>query len=748
MIHTLERFAWPAESLGDALLTLAKFAKLPHQPTRLTVPGFVVESSPVANASRSLNLERWLEVAAERIGLESEAVVAPYSEIESLLRRAGPALIEINPRQTLVVLSASTRYLKVVAPDYSIRHIATGEVRDAMCQGAEAPHRQSIETLLTEVGLSGRAREKAREALLTKQLTDERIGGCRLLRAPGRGEVRWGYWLTVMIGTHVVEQACALATWSLLGWMTFSGRLEMGWLLAWMLLMACIVPFRLLSLAAGGHLSLEFSSSLRRRLLAGTLRLDPDRVRFEGTGGLLGRVLEAETLEQLALGGGLQSVLSVVELLLAASVLGSAASQWGGAAMLVVFVVLATGLTLVNLRRREAWTDSRLALTNDLVERMVGHRTTLAQESREQAAAETDQSLERYVDPSTRLDRSTVLLQSVIPRAWLLCGLAWLGPAFVSGDESVTRLAVSLGGLLLAKQGLQRLVDGLDRVTGAAVVWRRLRPFLAMPGRPEPPGDPNLAIARPVNGMLGRSPSGSIGNTTSQHELGSGFDLGPRKKPDASILIPDLLEDAAGKVLLETRDVSFRHANRSEPVLRGVDLAIFQNDRILLEGPSGGGKSTLAAVLAGARTPQAGVLLLQGLDRQTLGRAWRRRIVLAPQFHQNHVLMGTFLYNLLLGRAWPPSQADVEAAERLCRQLDLGPLIDRMPGGLLQMVGETGWQLSHGERSRLFLARALLQEADLVLLDETFSALDPETLSRTLPKILDLAPTLIVIAHP
>lgn len=96
----------------------------------------------------------------------------------------------------------------------------------------------------------------------------------------------------------------------------------------------------------------------------------------------------------------------------------------------------------------------------------------------------------------------------------------------------------------------------------------------------------------------------------------------------------------------------------------------------------------------------------------------------------------------------PPSPSDVEETERLSRQLDLGPLIDRMPGGLLQMVGETGWQLSHGEKSRLFLARALLQGADLVLLDETFSALDPETLSRTLPRVLDLAPTLVVIAHP
>jgi len=67
---------------------------------------------------------------------------------------------------------------------------------------------------------------------------------------------------------------------------------------------------------------------------------------------------------------------------------------------------------------------------------------------------------------------------------------------------------------------------------------------------------------------------------------------------------------------------------------------------------------------------------------------------------------------------------------------------------LMQIVGETGWQLSHGERSRLFLARALLQGAELVLLDETFSALDPATLSRSMPIVFDQASTLVVIAHP
>jgi len=101
-----------------------------------------------------------------------------------------------------------------------------------------------------------------------------------------------------------------------------------------------------------------------------------------------------------------------------------------------------------------------------------------------------------------------------------------------------------------------------------------------------------------------------------------------------------------------------------------------------------------------------------------------------------------------MGRRWPPQPSDVEEAEALCRTLGLGDVLDRMPAGLLQMVGETGWQLSHGEKSRLYIARALLQNAELVVLDESFAALDPENLQRALRCVLDRASTVLVIAHP
>jgi ATP-binding cassette subfamily B protein len=121
---------------------------------------------------------------------------------------------------------------------------------------------------------------------------------------------------------------------------------------------------------------------------------------------------------------------------------------------------------------------------------------------------------------------------------------------------------------------------------------------------------------------------------------------------------------------------------------------------------------------------QSGLLLMQGLDRGSLG------------------------FNLLMGRTWPASENELEEARLLCEELSLGPLPERKPSGMMQMVGETGWQLSHRERSRIFLARALLQKAPLTILDESFAALDPETLEICLACVLRRADTRLVIAHP
>ena len=95
--------------------------------------------------------------------------------------------------------------------------------------------------------------------------------------------------------------------------------------------------------------------------------------------------------------------------------------------------------------------------------------------------------------------------------------------------------------------------------------------------------------------------------------------------------------------VLEARNLVYRYSDRAQPAIKDCTLRIQAGERLLLEGPSGGGKSTLGAVLTGLRDADSGLLLLHGLDRRTMGSdSWRRRIVAAPTFRDNYVLTDGF----------------------------------------------------------------------------------------------------------
>jgi ATP-binding cassette subfamily B protein len=139
---------------------------------------------------------------------------------------------------------------------------------------------------------------------------------------------------------------------------------------------------------------------------------------------------------------------------------------------------------------------------------------------------------------------------------------------------------------------------------------------------------------------------------------------------------------------------------------------------------------------------------LGGFDHHSLRpERWRQRAAGVPQSHENHILSASLLFNIAMARRWPPRSEDEQEIEAICRELGLSDLIARMPGGLQQMVGDSGWQLSQGERSRVCVARALLQQADLRVLDESFATLDPETLDRVLECVVRRSETLVVVSH-
>lgn len=497
--------------------------------------------------------------------------------------------------------------------------------------------------------------------------------------------------LAGLLGAQLLHDLLGTAGWVLLGSGALSGQVDRGWIVAWALLLVTMVPLRVHVVGTGGGVAVEVGAWLRRRLMRGTLALNPEDVRRMGVGRVLGRVIEAERLETLGVDGGIQGMLAAGELLLGVGILGATAPVLLAAC--AGWLLLATGQALLAYRARAMTADARLSLTDTLTERMLGHRTRLVQAPRDTWHVGEDGPTAAYVDAMAREDQAWGRLEAGCARGWLLVGGAGVGLLAVYGQAAPTLMA-ALGGVLLVQRALGRACGAAAVISGAVVAWRQVRELLRAPS--------DMQVS--------------------------------------SIPTPD-------RVAVDARGVRFGYPGR--PVLAGAQLHIADGDRVLVEGPSGGGKSTLALLLSGLLRPDGGLLLAGGLDHASLGsEGWRARVVAAPQFHQNHVFGGTLAFNLLMGRTWPPREADLRDATELCVELGLRPLLERMPGGMFQVVGETGWQLSHGERSRVFLARALLRGAPVVVLDESFGALDPATLRLAVATARRRARTLVVVAHP
>jgi ATP-binding cassette subfamily B protein len=661
-----------------------------------------------------LGFGNFVEAIAPGLGLEIESVAGSYADANDLLDRCGPALLRVavdegDPPRFAVVLGSKRRHIRVLGPDLRIHRIDRAELRARWADPLVRAVGKRVDALLDRAKVSADRRSEARTRLIAHRFGTVALGGCWLVRPAAGGSLRpllreAGAFrnLAGMLTAHAGQYALLLASWVLLGSAALDGRVELSLLGGWLLLLVSMIPLQLAVRWFQGRLSVGLGAVIKNRLLRGVLRLDPETIRDEGSGHLLGRVLESEAVGSLALGAGLLAVVSIIELVMSMVVLGLGAGGILHAGLLALWVAFAAAWSYRYYRTRRRTTAARMELTHDLVERIVGHRTRLAQQRPDRWHDGEDQAMSRYLELCRSLDRLGIILGAIIARGWMIVGLAGLLPA-VGSDATTASFAVGLGGVLMAEQALTTLTSGLSSLASAAISWEQASPL--------------FAAARET----------------------------PRETPAAKLRG----EPPQSEPILDAQNLAFRYPGRGQAILRECSLRIFPGDRVLLEGPSGGGKSTLASLLAGLREPDHGLLFARGLDPASLGpEGWRKVVATAPQFHENHVLTGTFAFNLLMGSNWPPDPGDFQRAETICRELELGPLLDRMPSGMQQMVGESGWQLSHGEKSRLYIARALLQDADLIVLDESFAALDPQTLQKALRCVLERAPTLLVIAHP
>ncbi|MDP9187714.1 MAG: ABC transporter ATP-binding protein/permease [Actinomycetota bacterium] len=202
------------------------------------------------------------------------------------------------------------------------------------------------------------------------------------------------------------------------------------------------------------------------------------------------------------------------------------------------------------------------------------------------------------------------------------------------------------------------------------------------------------------------------------------------------------LQRVRGEV--ELRDLGFTYPGAERPALEGLDLHVTEGETLALVGASGAGKSTLARLLVRLHDPDRGSIRLDGNDLRELELASLRRNV-AILFQESLVLRGTVAENIAFGRP-DAEHTEIEAAAWAA---GAAGFIEALPGGYASDIGERGRNLSGGQRQRIAIARVVLADAPVLVLDEPSTGLDAETRERLLEPLRELIAerTAIIVSH-
>ncbi|HVI50670.1 MAG TPA: ABC transporter ATP-binding protein [Candidatus Sulfotelmatobacter sp.] len=190
--------------------------------------------------------------------------------------------------------------------------------------------------------------------------------------------------------------------------------------------------------------------------------------------------------------------------------------------------------------------------------------------------------------------------------------------------------------------------------------------------------------------------------------------------------------------------VSFSYENSGSLLIDGFDVTIRKGEMVALVGPSGAGKSTVLSLVCRLYDPVAGRVLADGIDLRDLDiKSWRRRLAVVSQ--DTLIFNDTVYNNICFGQTNIPREDVIQAAQRA----SAADFIDDMPEGYDTKLGERGVSLSGGQQQRIAIARAILADPDILILDEATSQLDTvtENAIRKSVESFSKGRTTIVVAH-
>jgi len=208
---------------------------------------------------------------------------------------------------------------------------------------------------------------------------------------------------------------------------------------------------------------------------------------------------------------------------------------------------------------------------------------------------------------------------------------------------------------------------------------------------------------------------------------------------------PAALDSVRGRVAFENVQFDYRGG---ESVLRGLSFTVNEGETVGIAGPTGAGKSTLVKLLLRLYDVDSGAVTIDGTDvRAVTQRDLRRQIAVVTQ--DVYLFHGTIRENIAYGERTSGGTPDFDDIVRAARTAHLHEFVVSLPGGYDTIVGERGIKLSGGQRQRLSLARAILKDAPILVLDEATSSVDTETERRIQESLAEITAgrTALVIAH-
>jgi ATP-binding cassette subfamily B protein len=444
----------------------------------------------------------------------------------------------------------------------------------------------------------------------------------------------------------------------------------------------------------------RFTLDLRTRTFAHLQRLSPDFLQRRRLGDLLSRLTgDIRAIESFMVGGladGLAAVLRIGFFVTALFVL-----EW----RLALAAIVAAPFLWVATRLFGGWIRDASRERR----RRTGSLTAVAEEALSNAQLVTasnrqDSELARLRsegEGALRARLSSARIGGLLSPAIDLAELAGMMAIVVLGSIAVTEGSLTLGGLLV-------FITYLGKLYG------------------------------PVREL------GSIGETIFEAAAGAERVIELLDREPEVTDRPDARSLGRARGLVELRDVSFTYPGRPRPALAGVDLRLEPGESLALTGPSGAGKSTLARLLLRFHDPDRGRIELDGHDLRDLTlRSLRENVSILLQ--EAPMMRGSVAENI----AYATPEASREQIVAAAEAAGAAKFVEALPEGYETDLGERGRALSGGQRQRIAIARALLADAPVLILDEPTTGLDPAARDALLEPLRRLTAerTTVIVSH-